>query len=202
MEADRPDTQYVCLPLFMCDFRPLKSACVNTAGGQADRASAERTVWSGAGEGNNETNQPVELPPSLQRKVTELLDRAASGPGGGDTNFWNWAGGEVQEAHEEKSFDIERHLDHVRKHLPEDVAEEATADLRGKWHELDPSLTGRPTQADVARSVWASDRAGNGAHNMPDVLPPRLERKVADTMRRVSNEGRWAAFLSCVGGIQ
>jgi hypothetical protein len=72
----------------------------------------------------------------------------------------------------------------------QDVADEIVEDLQAKWRELDPDLRGAPGRDDVARSVWAADQGGNGDHNMPEVLPPHLERKVTETMRRVGTGTR------------
>jgi hypothetical protein len=89
---------------------------------------------------------------------------------------------------EEQSFDLDNELEHVRSHLPEGVSDHHVARLRSKWEQLDPEGRGRPTREDVARSVWIDANPSlNGAHNMPNELPPHLERKVTETMARTGN---------------
>ena len=69
------------------------------------------------------------------------------------------------------------------------MADEAVEGLRSEWAKLDRQGSGKPSQQDVAQQVWEMDQPGiNGEHNMPKELPPRLQRKVTDTMERIGSD--------------
>lgn len=129
-----------------------------------------------------------------------MLQRVGSHDPEGDIDFWKWANAEVEAelgegddgsggAGSKEGFDLERQLSHVHAHLPEHCAAEVVDCLRQDWQQLDPESSGKPTRQDVARSVWAADKPGNGPANMPRELPPRLERKVTETMELVQGVG-------------
>lgn len=52
-----------------------------------------------------------------------------------------------------------------------------------------PSPAGAPVKGDVERAVWLADSPRNTAENMPDQLPPRLDRKVSKVLEETRAAG-------------